>query len=133
MIKICISTKQYIRESKDTQKTILAAAVELYRRIRIYEEQNINFERIFNDDQVKYDQHGSFFTFKCQKNHLQLRILYAYLIAEGIPTIVVADYFIKKKNNKNYIKRFEALNQAEPWKIYEQSCHMESVKISDAS
>lgn len=132
-MNICISTKQYVKESRDTQRAILAAVIELYRRIRLYEEQNVSFAKIFNDDQVKYDQHGDFYTFKCQKNHLQLRILYAYLVIDGEPTIVVADYFIKKKNNKDYIRRFEALNRAEPMSIYRQSYYMESVKLAKAS
>ena len=132
-MNICISTKQYVKESRDTQKAILAAVIELYRRIQLYEAQGTNFEKIFNDDQVKYDQHGEFFTFKCQKNHLQLRILYAYVKIDGIPTIVVGDYFIKKKNNKDYIRRFEVFNRAEPMVIYRQSYYQEQVKLSKAS
>jgi len=132
-MNICISTKQYMKESRDTQRTILAAVVELYRRIQLYETQNVSFSKIFNDDQVKYDQHGSFYTFKCQKNHLQLRILYAYVMVEENPTIIVADYFIKKKNNKDYIRRFEALNSAEPMSVYRKSYYTESVTLSMAS
>ncbi len=133
MINICIGTKRYMKESRDTQRAILAAVIELYRRIQLYESQNISFSKIFNDDQVKYDQHGEFFTFKCQKNHLQLRILYAYLMVDDIPTIIVADYFIKKKNNKNYIKQFEALNCANPFSVYKQSYYTEKVTVSKAS
>ena len=133
MMNICISTKQYMKASRDTQKAILASVLELYRRIHLYEAQGTSFEKIFNDDQVKYDQHGDFFTFKCQKNHLQLRILYAYIKIDGIPTIVVGDYFIKKKNNKEYIKQFEVFNHAEPMSIYRQSYYKEQVKLSKAS
>ncbi len=133
MMNICISTKQYMKASRDTQRAILTAIIELYRRIQLYEAQGTSFEKIFNDDQVKYDQHGDFFTFKCQKNHLQLRILYAYIKVDGIPTIVVGDYFIKKKNNKEYIRQFEVFNHAEPMSIYRQSYYKEQVKLSKAS
>lgn len=133
MMNICISTKQYMKASRDTQRAILAAIIELYRRIQLYEAQGTSFEKIFNDDQVKYDQHGDFFTFKCQKNHLQLRICYAYMKIDNIPTIVVGDYFIKKKNNKEYIRQFEVFNHTEPMAVYHQSCHREQVKLSKAS
>ena len=129
-MNICISTKQYMKASRDTQRAIWAAIIELYRRIQLYEKQGTSFEKIFNDDQVKYDQHGDFFTFKCQKNHLQLRILYAYMKIEGIPTIIVGDYFIKKKNNKEYIKQFEVFNHIEPMSMYRQSYYKEQGNYS---
>ena len=122
-----------MKASKDTQKAILAAMIELYRRIQLYEVHGTSFEKIFNDDQVKYDQHGEFFTFKCQKNHLQLRILYAYMKIDGIPTIIVVDYFIKKKNNKEYIRQFEVFNHVEAMSMYRQSYYKEQVKLSKAS
>lgn len=118
---ICVYKKDYFKESHEVQTAITCAVVSLYERITIYEKQNIAFARIFNDDRVKYDKHGDFYTFKFQKSNLQLRILYAYIIINGIPVIIVVDFVIKKKNNKNYIKQFEAVKTWDPYAIYECS------------
>ena len=103
-------TKTYNKESKETKRAIELSARNLSNRIDAYEKQNISFNSIFNDDYIKYDKHGEFYTFKSQKCNIQLRILYAYLIIDGEPVIIIADYFIKKKNNKNYIKKFDYIN-----------------------
>lgn len=87
----------------------------LYERIKMYENQGISFNRIFNDDKVKYDKHGKFFTFKNQKSNMQLRILYSYFVEDNEAVFLVADYFIKKKNKKDYIKKFDAANKWEPF------------------
>ena len=41
---------------------------------------------------------------------MQLRILYSYSMKNGEPTFLIADYFIKKKNKKDYIKKFDCAN-----------------------
>jgi len=82
----------------------------LSKRILAYENQNISFNAIFNDDYVKYDKHGEFYTFKSQKCNIQLRILYAYITVNNEPAILVVDYWIKKKSSKDYITRFDNYN-----------------------
>ena len=119
-------TKNFFKEPQDIQRAITFAINDLYRRIAIYEHQNISFDRIFNDDHVKYDKHGDCFTFKFQHSNLQLRILYLYMIVENSPTITIVDYFIKKKNNKKYIRRFEAVQNMDPADIYKNSKIVES-------
>lgn len=109
-MKIYVYKKDYNKESKEVNTAILDSIDMLYERIRMYEQQGITFNRIFNDDKVKYDKHGEFFTFKCHKSNIQLRILYSYSIENGEPIFLVADYFIKKKNKKDYIKRFDCAN-----------------------
>lgn len=120
-MEICVYKKDYFKESNEIQKAIVLAMENLYERIRLHETQNTPFERIFNDDKVKYDKHGKFYTFKCQKSNVQLRILYAYLLLNGEPILVIADYITKKKNNKNYIKQFDEANSWEPYNIYSVS------------
>lgn len=57
-MKICVSCKEYFKESKDVQRAIISGIHTLYARIKSYEDQNIPFDLIFNDDSVKYDKHG---------------------------------------------------------------------------
>lgn len=120
-MNICMSCKDFFKESKEVQKAIVSGVETLYGRIKNYEEQNIDFNRIFNDDKVKYDKHGQFYTFKFQKSNVQLRVLYAYIVIDSIPVIVVADFFIKKRNSKNYIERFDLLNKVNPLDLYKKS------------
>ena len=120
-MNICMSCKDFFKESKEVQKAIVSGVETLYGRIKNYEEQNIDFNRIFNDDKVKYDKHGQFYTFKFQKSNMQLRVLYAYIVIDSIPVIVVADFFIKKRNSKNYIDRFDVVNKVNPLDLYNKS------------
>lgn len=113
--------KDFFKESHQVQSALIAAVNALYERINQYEQQNIPFDRIFNDDKVKYDKHGNFYTFKFQKCNIQLRILYSYLIIDGIPVIIIVDFYIKKKNNKVYIKRFENATNLDPMNVYRDS------------
>lgn len=117
-MKICISNKEYFKESKEVQKAIISGVESLYGRIRSYEKQNIEFDRIFNDDKVKYDKHGQFYTFKFQKSNMQLRVLYSYMIIDGCPVVIVADFFIKKRDKKDYIVRFDSVNKINPMELY---------------
>ena len=113
--------KDYFRASKEMQKALIGASTTLYDRIRAYEAQSISFEKIYNDDKVKYDKHGQFYTYKTRKQNLQIRLLYAYLILDGVAVIIIADFTVKKKNNKDYIKEFDAMNQTDPVSLYANS------------
>lgn len=116
-MKIYVYKKGYNKESKEIRTAILDSVEMLNERIRMYELQGIGFNRIFNDDKVKYDKHGKFFTFKCQKSNVQLRILYAYFVIKNEPTYLIADYFVKKKNKKDYIRKFDSANTWDPLQI----------------
>jgi hypothetical protein len=120
-MNICVSCKGYFKESKEVQKAIVSGVEILYGRIQNYEEQNIGFERIFNDDKVKYDKHGQFYTFKFQKSNMQLRVLYSYLIVDCVPVLVIADFFVKKRNSKDYIDKFDSLSKVNPLDLYAKS------------
>ena len=133
-MKIYVHSKRFFKESKETQKTILDAMHALYDRIHDYEKVGTAFEQIFNDDKVKYDQQGEFFVYKSARSNLQLRILYAYFSAEtldeklgkvGIESsesiLLIEDHFIKKKNNKEYLRQFEYAKALEAAKCLEES------------
>lgn len=120
-MNICVSCKEYFKESKEVQRAIVSGVETLYKRIRNYEEQNIDFNRIFNDDKVKYDKHGQFYTLKFQQSNMQLRVLYSYLIVECVPVVVIADFFVKKRNSKDYINKFDSVNKVNPWNLYTKS------------
>ena len=117
-VQICISSKDFFKESKEVQNAIICGAEDLYGRIRSYEDQNIEFCRIFNDDKIKYDKHGQFFTFKFQKMNMQIRILYSYLLIDDEPVLLVADFFVKKRKSNKYINRFDSLNNTDPLDLY---------------
>ena len=93
--------KDYFKESAEVQKAVVSAVSTLYGRISAYEKQNVTFTKIFNDDRVKYDKHGDFYTFKYQRSNLQLRILYSYINVNGTPVIIVADFVKKRRTTKN--------------------------------
>ena len=110
----CSTTPLY---SNEVRKAIISSMEALFDRIKEYEKQGICFERIFNDDKIKYDKHGKFFTFKIQKSNMQLRILYSYFVYNNEPVLLIADYFVKKKNKKDYIKKFDLVNKWEPFEL----------------
>ncbi len=113
--------KSYLRASKDLQKALVGASTSLYERIQSYENQNIPFDNIYNDDKVKYDKHGRFYTYKAHKQNMQIRMLYAYIVMDGTAVIIIADFAVKKKNNKEYIKSFDSVNSIDPITIYNAS------------
>lgn len=124
---IYVCNKDYFKESKEVQTAILKSMQDLYKRISTYESQNIAFEKIYNDDNVKYDKHGKFYTYKSQKSNVQLRILYSYLIINDIPIILVADFYIKKKNKKDYIRKFDYINTIDPNEVANKAFWVKSV------
>lgn len=116
-MKIYIIKKDYNKESREVRNAIMSSMEVLFKRITEYEKQGICFEQIFNDDKIKYDKHGKFFTFKSQKSNMQLRILYSYMSVDNEPVFLIADYHVKKKNKKDYIKKFDVVNKWDPFKL----------------
>ena len=116
-MKLYICKKDYIKEPREVKEAIRSSIDMFYERIRMYEKQGVAFDRIFNDNKVKYDKHGKFFTLKAQKLNMQLRILYSYLVYDNEPVFLIADYFIKKRNKKDYIMKFDVVNSWEPFEI----------------
>ncbi len=111
-MKILVYKKDFFKESVEVRNAIVNAIDDLYTRIQLYQNQSIEFEKIYNDDKIKYDKHGDeLFTYKCQKANVQLRILYGYKVIHNEPIFLVADYAVKKKNNKKYIRMFDKYNK----------------------
>lgn len=117
-MKYLTSKKRYTKESVEVKTAVRKSLIDLDKIITTYSKEQIPFEKIFDNDKVKYDQHGRFFTYKCEKNRLQLRILYAYLIDGKEESIIVYDYFIKKKNKKTYISQFSEAKNIDPMEVY---------------
>ena len=67
-MKLYICKKDYIKESRKVKEAIRCSIDMLYEQIKMYEKQGVEFNRIFNDDKVKYDKHGNSFTFKNRKS-----------------------------------------------------------------
>ncbi len=109
-MRLYIYDKEFFKANSDVKKAILYAVSTVYTRIKEYEKQNIPFERIFNDEKLKYDKHGEFFTYKQSAYNFQLRILYTYLKVDGDDAIILGDFMLKKKNNKQYIRGFDWAN-----------------------
>ena len=124
-MKIYIYSKKYNKETKDTRNSILAALYALYDRIYDYEKHGTSFEQIFNDDKVKYDQQGSFYVYKSARNNLQLRILYSYFFEKEEAILLLMDYHIKKKNNKDYIREFEYAKELDLKQVFQEARMLE--------
>lgn len=111
-MKILIYKKDFFKESVEVRNAIINAIYGLYARVQLYQTQNVEFYKIYNNDKIKYDKHGDeLFTYKCQKANVQLRILYGYKRIHKEPVFLIDDYVIKKKNNKKYIKAFDKFNK----------------------
>ena len=105
-MKILVYKKDFFKESVEVRKAIIDSIYDLYTRIQLYQSQNIEFDKIYNDDKIKYDKHGNeLFTYKCQKANVQLRILYGYKIIHKekyTHSIIVPTQLITKENIKDF-------------------------------
>lgn len=115
VVTMCCSEVKYldacrkdIESSAEIHELILKALDKLKSRILQYEEQGITFDKILNDDNVKYDKHGDAYTFKFHgRDNAQLRLLYACVCKDDVMYLIVIDYHIKRRNEKkSYIVDF---------------------------
>lgn len=110
--KICISikNKKFNKENEKTKEAIYKALNKLCETIIQFEENDQPFEKIFNNEAIKYDVfENNFYTYKFRyADNTQLRILYHFVRDEkGKITIELHQYAVKRRNNKNYIEAFE--------------------------
>ena len=66
--------KNFMKANSDEKKAVDSSVNKLVSRIEAYEREGTPFERICNDDKVKYDVLGNgYYTFKNQSQRIQLR------------------------------------------------------------
>lgn len=96
--------------SPNEKKEIFKAFEKLRRMIEIKENYGVPFEKIFNNESLKYDvfQKG-FYTYKAHgKDNAQIRILYRFIrLSERQFELEMHMVSIKRRSDKNYIKQFE--------------------------
>lgn len=86
------------------------ALKKLEKQIEQFESTGTPFEKIFNNDSIKYDVLGKgFYTYKfVAENSSQLRILYRFVRNEDNSwNIECHKVEVKRRTNKDYIKKFE--------------------------
>lgn len=96
--------------SPNEKKEIFKAFEKLKQMIQVEEQYGVPFEKIFNNETLKYDVLGKgFYTFKAHgKDNSQIRILYRFIrkskqefeLEMHIP-------YIKRTTSKDYIRKFE--------------------------
>ena len=112
------------KKTPNNQRRAVEKGIEKLRTmIEQYEEQGMPFERICNNDTLKYDVlGGNFFTYKIQSQQLPLRVLYRFKRKDSDFEIEVHLAYIKKYKDKRYIQEFEDY-------VTGQSRHVKSATI----
>lgn len=108
------SNKNFAKENPNIKKSLIKALNKLSKKVETYYSFGITFERIIDDDTVKYDKCGDFFTYKfmdSQGKCIQLRILYHCTTINNEIKIYLIDYCIKRNYDKSYIKEFEKIGK----------------------
>ena len=96
--------------SQSERREINKAFEKLKSMIEIKEQYGVPFEKIFNDETLKYDVLGNgFYTFKAHgRDNAQIRILYRFIRkSEWQFELEMHMVSIKRRTNKEYIKKFE--------------------------
>lgn len=106
------ATKKLRKEKRELRKAVLSSAYRLGQRIVNYQNTGIKFESIYNDDHVKYDKHGNFYTYKSHNsNKSQIRLLYLCKQSDNETVIIIVDYTEKRKTDKSYILKFDLFDR----------------------
>jgi hypothetical protein len=97
-----------INSNTEIRELIIKALDKLKNKILLYDSQGITFDKILNDESVKYDKHGDAYTFKFHgRDNAQLRLLYSCVSKNDTIFLIVIDYHIKRRNEKkSYIIDF---------------------------
>lgn len=107
-VKYLDACRKNINSNTETRELILKALDKLKSKILLYDSQGITFDKILNDETVKYDKHGDVYTFKFHgRDNAQLRLLYSCVYSNDTIYLIVMDYHIKRRNEKkSYITDF---------------------------
>lgn len=108
-ISIIINNKKFNKEDVKIKQAIYKALNKLCDSIINFENSGQRFERIFNNESIKYDVFdNNFFTYKFRYcDNTQLRILYHFVRKDDKIIIELHQYVVKRKNKKDYIESFE--------------------------
>ena len=96
--------------SPNEKKEIIKAFEKLKQMIEVKELYGVPFEKVFNNETLKYDVLGKgFYTFKAHgKDNAQIRILYRFIrLSERKFELEMHMVSIKRRTDKDYIKKFE--------------------------
>ncbi len=106
-----IEYKMELKKLDNKEKELVDRALnKLKKQIDIIESTGTPFEKIFNNDSIKYDILGkNFYTYKfVAENSSQIRILYRFVRNENDSyTIECHKVEVKRRSGKEYIKKFE--------------------------
>lgn len=106
MVRMVLELKKFdIKE----QELINRAMKKLERQITTLESTGTPFEKLFNNEAIKYDVLGKgFYTYKfVAENSSQLRILYRFVREENDFILECHKVEVKRRSGKGYIKDFE--------------------------
>lgn len=96
--------------SPNEKREIMKAFEKLRKMISIKENYGVPFEKIFNDETLKYDILGKdFYVYKAHgRDRAQIRILYKFIRkAEKKFELELHLVEIKRRTNKEYLKEFQ--------------------------
>lgn len=106
MIKYIMDLKKLDNKEKEL---VDRALNKLENQINVIEATGTPFEKIFNNDSIKYDILGkSFYTYKfVAENSSQIRILYRFVRKDKDYDLECHKVEVKRRSGKEYIKKFE--------------------------
>lgn len=106
-----IEYKMGLKKLDNKEKELVDRALnKLEKQIDIIEGTGTPFEKIFNNDSIKYDVLGkNFYTYKfVAENSSQIRILYRFIRNPNNSYIIECHKVeVKRRSGKEYIKKFE--------------------------
>ena len=117
MIKYIMDLKKLDNKEKELVDRALR---KLENQINVIESTGTPFEKIFNNDSIKYDILGkSFYTYKfVAENSSQIRILYRFVRKEdNTYDLECHKVDVKRRSGKEYIKKFEDYVKQYNWNI----------------
>ena len=111
MANVIVKENECMKKYSPSEKREIEKALEKLKTMITTEEQyGVPFEKIFNNESVKYDVFGkNFYTFKAHgRDKAQIRILYKF-IRKSIKEFDLELHLvaIKRKNDKEYMKEFQ--------------------------
>ncbi|MBR4026478.1 MAG: hypothetical protein IKJ01_02820 [Lachnospiraceae bacterium] len=111
MGKIRISTQECIKKFSPSEKReIFKAFDKLKDMITLEEQYGRPFEKVFNNEALKYDILGNgFYTFKAHgRDHCQIRILYKFnrMLSQDFE-VEIHMVSIKRRDDKSYMRDFQ--------------------------